>query len=144
MKRFIEDERGSVFVETIVKLLLVFVLIMISVHIFAMMTAYQHTVYTAKAVAKVIEQEGAYDYNADNTFDELQNLFHKNNKTMKLKVTATYLDSVNKTIQFRDKFVVEVTDYYNFPIIEPLEAASLSIRVPMKAQVVGMSEVYYK
>ena len=144
MKKLLKDERGSVLVEAIVRLLLVCVLVMISLHIFAMMTSYQHTVYTAKAIAKIIEQEGAYDYNADNTFNELQNLFHKNNKTMKLKVTANYLDNVNKTIQFRDKFTVEVTDYYEFPIIEPLEAATLSIRVPMRAEVTGMSEVYYK
>lgn len=141
LKKLQKEKCGNLYVETIVKLLLMAVILILTIHIFAMVLQYQHVVYSAKAITKVVEQEGVYGEQAKNMLIELNNNFNSN---MQMDIEdVTYFDSTGK-IQFRESFTITVSDVYNFPIITPYGKKGVYIKVPMKSDVVGISEVYWK
>lgn len=139
--KFQKDRCGNLYVETIVKLLLVATILILTIHVFAMVLQYQHVVYSAKAIAKVVEQNGEYGSEAKDMLIQLNDNFEAN---MKMEISdVTYFDSSGK-IQFRDSFVISVSDVYTLPIITPYGKKGVNIEVPMKSDVVGISEVYWK
>ena len=89
----------------------------------------------------MVEQNGEYGSEAKDMLIQLNDNFKAN---MKMEISdVTYFDSSGK-IQFRDSFVISVSDVYILPIITPYGKKGVNIEVPMKSDVVGISEVYWK
>jgi len=141
--KFIRDKKGSVFVELILELLIVSLIILTAVHLFDVAIKYQHVSFTSKEIAKVVELEGALTASAWQHLDSLNDSF---NMDMTFAISGvTYFDPVTRAIQFKDTFTITVNFIYHFPIFDPIfTAAPVMINIPMRADVQGMSEVYWK
>jgi len=139
----IKDKKGSVFVELILKLLIVSLIVLAAVHLFDVAIKYQHVSFTSKEIAKVVELEGALTATA---WEHLSNLNDSFNMDMSFAISdVTYFDPAARSIQFRDTFTITVNYVYRFPVFDPIfTAVPVMINIPMRADVSGMSEVFWK
>ena len=137
-----DDVGGSVFVELIVKFLLVAYVMLLAINLFDVVIKYQNVTYTAKSLAKLVELEGELTDSAQRKLIDLNESFGMD---MKFKIDASYLSPGSNKIQFRNPFTIEVSYEYRLPIIDPVVAkAPIEIPIRMSADVTGMSEVYWK
>jgi Flp pilus assembly protein TadG len=143
LKRLYRDKKGAIFVELILKLLIVSLIVLTAVHLFDVAIKYQHVSYTTKSIAKIIELEGAVTPSASQQLTDLNNSFGMD---MTFYVTDVhYFNAASKTIQFRDRFTVTVYYLYKFPVFDPIfTTAPVTVNIPMQSGITGMSEVYWK
>jgi len=143
INKLIKDKKGSVWIELILKLLIVSLIVLTAVHLFDVAIKYQHVSYTSKAIAKIIELEGALTPTAWQHLDDLNGNF---NMDMTFTISdVTFFDPSVRSIQFRDTFRITVDFVYHFPIFDPLFTnVPVMVNIPMRADVLGMSEVYWK
>jgi len=141
--KLIKDNRGSAFVELILKLLITSLIVLTAIHFFDVAIKYQHVSYTSKEIAKIIELEGALTPTAWQRLDRLNDSFGMD---MDFTVTdVTFFDPAARTIQFREPFTVTVNFVYQFPILSPVFTSTpVTMGIPMRADVQGMSEVFWK
>ena len=127
--------------EVIVKTLLVVIFMLTAISIYNVFLKYQNVTYLCKRVVRAIEIEGQVNGSIDAVFDEInsrQNL----NAAYQVK-DVTYFDASRK-IQLRNTFTVEVTASFDFVILNPVFAPPVVIRIPLKSDLTGMSEVFWK
>ena len=143
LKSIKSDIRGSVFVELIIKFLIFTVVLLLAINIFDLVIKYQNVSYASKAITKTIELEGALTPAAYNQMDALNANFGMD---MSFAISnVTYFNAAARRIQFREPFTVTVNFEYPFTVVTPVFTPSpLIIKVPMRATVDGMSEVYWK
>lgn len=143
LSRIRKDKKGEIFVEIVIKFLVITVLILFALNLFDVAIKYQNVSYTAKSIAKVVELEGSLTNTA---YEQLNDLNHNFNMDMEFEISdVTYFDSRNKTIQFRDPFTITATYEYDLKILSPIFTTKpVVITIPMKADVSGMSEIYWK
>lgn len=143
LRQFLKERRGSVFVELVVKFMVITVMLLFILEVFAVVMQYQDITYIAKTVTRVVEQEGALN----NTGYEMLNKLNENMGTdAELEISnVRYFNNLEKTIQFRNTFVISISDSYSLKILSPIFVKNpLVIDIPMTASITGMSEVYWK
>lgn len=143
LRQFLKERRGSAFVELVIKFMVITVMLLFILQVFAVVMQYQDITYIAKTVTRVVEQEGALN----STAYEILNKLNENMGTeAELDISnVRYFNNLEKTIQFRDTFVISISDSYNLKILSPIFVKKpIVIEVPMTASITGMSEVYWK
>ncbi|GHU94339.1 hypothetical protein FACS1894208_05240 [Clostridia bacterium] len=129
------------FYEIIVKTLIVVVFLLTVINLYNVFIKYQNVNYICRRVVRAIEVEGQVNGNIDSVFNQL---------TAQLNINASYTVKntsywdYSRKIQLRDNFTVEVTATYDFQVLSPLFAPPVIISIPLKADITGMSEVYWK
>jgi len=141
--KLIKDKNGAVFVELILKLLIVSLIVLTAIHIFDVAIKYQHVSFASKEIARIIELEGALTPAAWQHLEDLNDSF---NMDMTFTVSdVTFFNPASRTIQFRDPFTVTVNFVYRFPIFDPMfTTGPVMVNIPMRSGITGMSEVYWK
>lgn len=143
LRQFLKERRGSAFVELVIKFMVITVMLLFILEVFAVVMQYQDITYIAKTVTRVVEQEGALNTTA---FEMLDKLNENMGTNAELEISnVRYFNNLEKTIQFRDTFVISISDSYNLKILSPIFVKNpIVIVVPMTASITGMSEVYWK
>lgn len=135
-KALIHSKKGEMIWEPIMITLVVVVLILNSMHLLEMMVKYQKVQFIAKQVCRTVELNGEANGEAYSMASQLSG---------ELKTNTTVSISASGQIQFRDPFSVTARDVYEMKILTPAFAKKpVTIKIPIKAQVNGMSEVYWK
>lgn len=96
--------------------------------------------YLARRVVRSIEVAGQYDESTINTW--LENEVGDRLEYIDISVDADYINNSN-AIQLRDEFTVNLEGSYKITIAQ-MGMTSMDIYLPIKSQVSGMSEVYWK
>ncbi|MEG1108431.1 MAG: DUF4320 family protein [Oscillospiraceae bacterium] len=139
INRLLKNKRGSEavgFLLTTAMLLCIFASIVTA---FVYISQSYNAAYLCRKLTRQIEVSGQYDRPAIDSFlakaegDDLQNL--------KVEVLANYF-SENK-IQLCDSFTLKLTGTYKIQLVQ-LGSKVIELSLPIRAQVGGMSEVYWK
>ena len=143
MRKFIKDRKGSLFVELIIKLIVIAILLLNAINLFDVVLKYQHVSFASKTIAQTVELEGALTSLA---YDQMDNMNSNFGMDMSFDISnVSYFNASAHTIQFRDPFTITISYTYKYIIATPLFTATpVSIDIPMRATVNGMSEVYWK
>lgn len=129
------DEAVS-FLMTTAMLVLIFA-VLVSAMIYIMQ--YYNASYICRRVVRSIEITGVYD--ETETMNLINNLSGSGMEDVDVQVDAVYY-SGNK-IQLRQTFNVTLTGSYKISILE-LGVNPITVNLPIKVKVAGMSEVYWK
>lgn len=129
------DEAVS-FLMTTAMLVLIFA-VLVSAMIYIMQ--YYNASYICRRVVRSIEITGVYD--ETETMNLINNLSGSGMEDVDVQVDAVYY-SGNK-IQLRQTFNVTLTGNYKISILE-LGENPITVNLPIKVKVAGMSEVYWK
>lgn len=139
LKRLLTDRRGSEavsFLLTTAMLLCIFATIVTA---FAYISQSYNAAYLCRKVTRQIEVTGVYDRTEiDDLLSQIEGGALQN---LEIDVAADYL-AENK-IQLCEDFTVKLTADYNIKIVQ-VGSKMLELSLPIRAQVGGMSEVYFK
>ncbi len=139
----IKKRRGASYYELIIIVILTVSLIMTMINIYGAFIKYQNVKYTNRRITRNIEIEGAYNSNTENLFNELKNEYNLDGATFTVSEVA-YFKNSDKTIQLRDTFKVTIDYMYEFDFFNGELGVPVTINIPMKSNLVGVSEVYWK
>lgn len=142
INKIIRSKKGTIYIEILITFIVVTVIILTSINLFNIVMKYQDITYMSKSLARTIEIEGAVSNEVYDKLDALNENF-STNATMTIS-DVTYFNSMDKSIQFRDPFTITIEGTYEFQILSPLFADPVVIDIPMKSNITGMSEVYWK
>jgi len=129
------DEAVS-FLMTTAMLVLIFA-VLVSAMIYIMQ--YYNASYICRRVVRSIEITGVYD--ETETMNLIDNLSGSGMEDVDVQVDAVYYSG--KKIQLRQTFNVTLTGSYKILILE-LGVNPITVDLPIKVKVAGMSEVYWK
>ena len=136
----VNDRRGDMFVETLVKLVVVTVFLLSLVEFYAIFIKYQNVNFVARRMVRAIEVSGGTQ-GIGTMFSNISTQVKLNGATYTIE--AVYCNG-NGGIQLRDTFTVEVKYTYYFTVFSPNFSPPLRIPINMSAKFGGMSEVYHK
>ena len=129
------DEAVS-FLMTTAMLVLIFA-VLVSAMIYIM--AYYNASYLCRRVVRSIETTGVYD--ETETMDLVSNLSGSDMEDIDVQVDAVYF-SGNK-IQLRQTFSITLTSSYKITILQ-LGESPVTVNLPIRVKISGMSEVFWK
>ena len=139
IKRLLTDRRGSEavsFLLTTAMLLCIFATIVTA---FVYISQSYNAAYLCRKVTRQIEVTGEYDRTEiDSLLSEIEGGDLQN---LEINVTADYF-AENK-IQLCEDFTVKLTADYKIKIVQ-VGSKTLELSLPIRVQVGGMSEVYFK
>ena len=139
LKRLLTDRRGSEavsFLLTTAMLLCIFATIVTA---FVYISQSYNAAYLCRKVTRQIEVTGEYDRTEiDSLLSEIEGGDLQN---LEINVTADYF-AENK-IQLCEDFTVKLTADYKIKIVQ-VGSKTLELSLPIRVQVGGMSEVYFK
>lgn len=141
-KKIIRDKSGEMMLPIMIFILIAVIIFLYGLDIFNAALDYQNVTYSAKSITKVIECDGAVTDRAYKHMEELNESFNMN---MTFDVSdVQYFDSRERSIQFRDPFKVTVKYTAEIQLASPVFSKPIVWKLPMSADVPGMSEVYWK
>ena len=139
LKNLLTDRRGSEavsFLLTTAMLLCIFATIVTT---FVYISQSYNAAYLCRKVTRQIEVTGEYDrIEVDSQLSQIEDGDLQN---LEIEVTADYF-AENK-IQLCEDFTVKLTADYKIKIVQ-VGSNTLELSLPIRAQVGGMSEVYWK
>ena len=139
LKRLLTDRRGSEavsFLLTTAMLLCIFATIVTA---FVYISQSYNAAYLCHKVTRQIEVTGVYDRTEVNSL--LSQIEGGDLQNLEIDVAADYFTE-NK-IQLCEDFTVKLTADYKIKIVQ-VGSKTLELSLPIRAQVGGMSEVYWK
>ena len=139
LKRLLTDRRGSEavsFLLTTAMLLCIFATIVTA---FVYISQSYNAAYLCRKVTRQIEVTGVYDRTEVNNL--LSQIEGGDLQNLEIEVTANYL--ADNKIQLCENFTVKLTADYKIKIVQ-VGSKTLELSLPIRAQVGGMSETYYK
>jgi len=136
----LNNKRGEVMVDTLVKFLVVTVFLLTLIEFYALFMRYQNVSYTARRLTRAIEVSGTTE-GIDGDFSNLVSMTNLDGASY--SIDAPYFDSSGK-IQLRDTFTVEVRFTYYLNVFSPSFGPPVRLPINMTARVGGMSEVFHK
>ena len=139
LKRLLTDRRGSEavsFLLTTAMLLCIFATIVTA---FVYISQSYNAAYLCRKVTRQIEVTGVYDRTEVNNL--LSQIEGGDLQNLEIEVTANYL--ADNKIQLCENFTVKLTADYKIKIVQ-IGSKTLELSLPIRAQVGGMSETYYK
>ena len=96
--------------------------------------------YMAKTIVRSIEANGRID----NSIYDLQNQLETElGFSPNVTYSADYISGTNK-IQIRKKFKVTITDVVKIKLITPSFGDSITVDIPIKKELTGISQVFWK
>lgn len=140
LKEKLKDKRGSeavTFLLTTTMMLFIFVTLLYSM--IYIVEAYNVN-YMCRRVVRSIEVAGKYEEATINAW--LENEVGDRLEYIYIDVDADYINTSN-AIQLRDEFTVYLEGSYKVTIAQ-IGMTSVDFYLPIKSQVSGMSEVYWK
>lgn len=96
--------------------------------------------YMTKTIVRSIEANGRIDSNIYDLQNELERELGINPN---VTYSADYISGTNK-IQIRKKFKVTVTDVVKIKLINPTFSDPVTIDIPIKKELTGISQVFWK
>ncbi len=139
LKRLLTDRRGSEavgFLLTTAMLLCIFATIVTA---FVYISQCYNAAYLCRKVTRQIEVTGEYDRTEVNSL--LSQIEGGDLQNLEIDVAADYFTE-NK-IQLCENFTVKLTADYKIKVVQ-VGSETLELSLPIRAQVGGMSEVYFK
>ena len=139
LKSLLADRRGSEavsFLLTTAMLLCIFATIVTA---FVYISQSYNAAYLCRKVTRQIEVTGVYDRTEVNNL--LSQIEGGDLQNLEIEVTANYL--ADNKIQLCENFTVKLTADYKIKIVQ-IGSKTLELSLPIRAQVGGMSETYYK
>ena len=139
LKSLLTDRRGSEavsFLLTTAMLLCIFATIVTA---FVYISQCYNAAYLCRKVTRQIEVTGVYDRTEVNNL--LSQIEGGDLQNLEIEVTANYL--ADNKIQLCENFTVKLTADYKIKIVQ-IGSKTLELSLPIRAQVGGMSETYYK
>ena len=136
-----DDNRGELYIDVFVKILLVTFFLATVINFFAVFTKMQNTRFLARQIVREIEVKGAYDYTVRESFAHKSMALGINGAN--LLVTSNYWNYTDR-IQLGTHFEVEVVLPHTFIILSPPGVRPLSYTIDLRASLSGMSEVFWK
>jgi len=137
LKSLLTDRRGSEAVSFLLTTaMLLFATIMTA---FVYISQSYNAAYLCRKVTRQIEVTGEYDRNEVNSL--LSQIDDGDLQNLEIEVIADYF--AENRIQLCEDFTVKLTADYKIKIVQ-VGSKTLELRLPIRAQVGGMSETYYK
>jgi hypothetical protein len=143
LKPLLADNRGEMFYELIIKMLIVVTLILTVITVYQVFIEYQQTNYLCRRVARAIEVEGAVSSEVTSLFNSLKTELKLPSATMNVS-NVSYFDPSTRRIQLRSKFTVTIVSVSNITIFTPQFSPPLIIPITLTSTLSGMSEVFWK
>ena len=139
LKRLLTDRRGSEAVSFLLTTAILLCIFATIVTAFVYISQSYNAAYLCRKVTRQIEVTGEYDRTEiDSLLSEIEGGDLQN---LEINVTADYF-AENK-IQLCEDFTVKLTADYKIKIVQ-VGSKTLELSLPIRAQVGGMSETYYK
>lgn len=139
LKSLLTDRRGSEAVSFLLTTAILLCIFATIVTAFVYISQSYNAAYLCRKVTRQIEVTGEYDRTEiDSLLSEIEGGDLQN---LEINVTADYF-AENK-IQLCEDFTVKLTADYKIKIVQ-VGSKTLELSLPIRAQVGGMSETYYK
>ena len=139
LKRLLTDRRGSEAVSFLLTTAILLCIFATIVTAFVYISQSYNAAYLCRKVTRQIEVTGEYDRTEiDSLLSEIEGGDLQN---LEINVTADYF-AENK-IQLCEDFTVKLTADYKIKIVQ-VGSKTLELSLPIRVQVGGMSEVYFK
>jgi Flp pilus assembly protein TadG len=136
----VQHRRGEMMVEVLVKFLITTVFVLTLIEFYGIFTRYQNLEFAARRAARAIEVSGS----VQGVEAAFQSLCNRNGLDgAALSITAVYCNG-SGGIQLRDTFSISASFTYQMRIFTPNEGLAVTLPIPLRVNLTGMSEVYYK
>lgn len=143
VKALVSDKKGSEAIEMVTTSAMMIALIIVGLMILSYAIEWNNVSFAAKRVCRNIEVTG-----------QVSDIQSKFNTLIGSTSTVTdrsievnnveYFDAASKKIQLKKTFRLSATVTYNIPLINPGSFTGITVRMPIKTSVTGMSEVYWR
>lgn len=142
LRKIRRDEKGeTVMISTFLILCFVLFLVLCAIEVFSLAIEKQHVDYTARAIARTLEEQGYVSSSIDTYFNTVSDSLGLSDAEYEVINDRPYIYSSEvgsgKCIQFNDTFKIKVTSTYEWKAL-PLRDMTVS------ADVSGRSSVYWK
>lgn len=139
----VSKKQCSSYYELIIKTLVFMTLIATAISFFAIFTTYLNLNYTCRRVVRQIEITGQVTNETTTLFQTLKDNTNLDNTTA-MSVSASYFDASQKKIQLRTTFKVTCSTKYRLNIFTPVGGTPVGVDIPIKVNLTGMSEKFWK
>ncbi len=139
IKKLLKDQRGSEAVSFLLTTAMLICIFATIVTAFVYVSQSYNASYLCRKITRDIEVNGAY--NQSQVEKLLTQIENDDLKDLQVEVNTNYL--ADKKIQLRDSFTVRLTGSYNIHLIQ-IGSETVELPLPIKVQVRGMSEVFWK
>lgn len=139
--KMLRGKAGNTIVDTLVGFAVQMGVLIVALFALAYMANALKVYFACNKVARSIEVSGIVDARTYAIVDE----FAGESLPVTVDIDAQYYDAAAGKIQLRDSFKVTLSSSYAIPIIMPLTGgAPVTIHVPIKISMTGISEVYWR
>ena len=141
--RFQRDERGSMYIDVVVKFVIMACIVLTVVSFYGIFVKHQNVTYVTSRIVRDIEVSGVYDYNTVASFNALKQTMGIPEATMRIE-NVSYFPGGGGRIQLRDRFTIVVTYPYRLTVLQPAGTARVEIPITLQSTLTGMSEVFWR
>ena len=141
LKKFKENKGETVMISTFLTLCFVLFIVLCVIEVLSLVVVKQNVDYTARAVTRLLEEEGYVSTEVNTYFEELSTSLGLNGAKLTISNDKPFKHSSevnsNKCIQYNDTFTITVQSEYDWRAL-PLRDMTV------KSNVSGRSSVYWK
>lgn len=140
-KNLLKCKKGSESVEMLVSSFWILAIFIVCISLLMYIGQAYTLNYACRRVVRSIEVTGI----VDSTTYDLEQELTDSDLVVTMSVDADYFDASAGEIQLRDTFSVTLTTNYKIVIAMPLTGNTpITVNIPIKSKVTGMSEIYWK